>query len=72
MTKENKEVLVKRLKSFLWRLGAYVAVAVIGFLINNLELVNLPPTVVAVVALILGEITKYIKVNLPELRSKEQ
>lgn len=68
MTKETKEVLKKRVVSFLWRLAGMVAVAVLNFIATQLSLFNLPPSVVGIISLIVGEITKYINVNLPELK----
>lgn len=60
MTQELKEQLAKRLKSFLWRLGSYIVVSGIALIVDNLGLFNLDPAVIAVIALIGGEITKYI------------
>lgn len=51
---------VKRLKSFAWRLGAYVFVGALGWITANLGLLELPPVVHAIAALVLGEITKYL------------
>lgn len=66
MTQENKTILIKRFKSFVWRLGGMVAVAVLNFVGGQLGLFNMPPEVVGVVALVIGEITKYINTNLPK------
>lgn len=55
--KVNPE-LIKRLKSFGWRLGGMVAVAAVAFVADNLALFELPPEVQVVVGLILGEVTK--------------
>ena len=52
------EELRKRLLSFGWRLGAYVVVAVLSFTVSNLTNLGVDPSVTAVVALIVGEITK--------------
>ena len=54
------ETLKKRLLSFLWRLGAYVVVSAIGFTVNSLSEFGVPAEVIAVVALIAGEVTKYL------------
>lgn len=54
----NKELLIKRFKSFLWRLGAMLGVALIAFLADNLNLFGLTPQVQVVLGLILGEVTK--------------
>ncbi len=53
------EVLKKRLKSFSWRLGGMVAVAVLAFVIDNATLLEIPSYVVVVLGLILNEWTKY-------------
>ena len=60
MSEENKIILIKRLKSLGWRLGCYVAVSLIAFGIDALKLFNIPPEVVAIIALIAGEATKAI------------
>lgn len=56
----DKEQLVKRLKSFAWRLGAIVAVSALTFLADNIGLFGLPLQVQVVVGLIIGEITKWL------------
>jgi len=69
MTKENKEILIKRFKSLLWRLGAIIAIEGVGFIANNLGLFDLPPAMVVFIGLMLAEVTKYLNVNLPELKA---
>jgi len=54
------EQFKKRLLSFLWRLGAYIVVAVLAFVVENLTDLGVSPSIVAVIALIAGEITKYL------------
>lgn len=54
----NKELLVKRLKSFAWRLGGMAVVAGLNFVAENLGLTGLSPAVVAVIGLGVGELTK--------------
>lgn len=54
----DKELLIKRFKSFLWRLGAVVAVALISFLAENIGLFGLPLQAQVIAGLVLGEITK--------------
>jgi len=65
---ENKVILIKRFKSLAWRLGGLGAVALLNYVATNLELFNLSPQVVAMLALVCGELTKYLRVNLPTLR----
>ena len=55
-----KEQLLKRLYSFLWRVGCYAVVTSLSILVNSLTLFNLSPEMIAVIALICGEITKFI------------
>jgi len=64
MTQENKAILIKRFKSFVWRLGGLVLSAVLNFAGGQLGLFNMPPEVVAVVGLVIGEITKQL--NTPK------
>lgn len=47
-----------RLKSFLWRAGAMGAVAVIGVFQAEITNYSLRPEIIAVLGLVLGEITK--------------
>lgn len=54
------EVLKSRLKSFAWRLGMMVAAAVVAFLMDNLQLLDLGPTITVVLGLVLGEVSKYL------------
>jgi len=60
MTKELKNQLKKRLFSLLWRVGAYVAVAGLATLVNIFGLLEVDPTVTALVALVVGEVTKFV------------
>jgi hypothetical protein len=60
ITEENKTILIHRVKSFLWRFGSYALVSVIGLLAENLNLLELDPKVIALIALVLGEITKWL------------
>lgn len=54
------QTLKNRILSFIWRTGDIAAVAAINYIAANLGYFNLPVTVVAVLGLILGEITKYL------------
>ena len=54
------EQLKKRLKSFAWRLGAVILAVAIDFTATNLGVFELPDEVTVVLALILGEISKYL------------
>jgi hypothetical protein len=54
------EQIKNRLKSFLWRLGGMVVVALIGFVVDNETALNVPGWLVVVLGLIGGEVTKYL------------
>ncbi len=60
MNQENQNILKTRIKSFAWRLSVYIGVAVVGFLGQNSGLFISDPTIVAVIALVCGEITKFL------------
>ena len=60
MTQEVKIQLLKRLKSFAWRLGAYVVVAGLSALVDMLGILEVEPAIITVVALIAGEFTKFV------------
>ena len=57
---KDEPELIKRLKSFAWRLGGILGAALIQFILDNLGLVNLSPEVTLVLGLVLGEISKYL------------
>lgn len=50
----------KRLKSFLWRLGVIVAIAVVNYIVENIAGFGLPLWAVGLIGLIGSEITKYL------------
>lgn len=60
MTKQTKEILIKRLKSLGWRVGMFVAVTVVAFIGDNIGLLDLNPFVVTLISLGLSEVTKYL------------
>jgi len=61
-------ILKKRFSSFLWRSGAVFAVGLLDFAAENLGLFNLPTSVVVLIGLVLGEITKLINSNLKQIK----
>lgn len=71
MTSELKLVLLKRVKSFLWRLGGLIVVALLAFIGEQLELFNLPLAWIALITLFINELTKFINSNLSELGVKK-
>lgn len=56
----DKVQLIKRLKSFIWRMGWVVLLAFVNFLTDNLGLFGLPQEVVVILALVLGEVSKFL------------
>lgn len=60
MSKESKQILMKRLKSLSWRLWMMIAAIVVDFLITNIGLFELPDVVTVVLGLTLGEVSKYL------------
>jgi len=57
---ENKIILIKRSKSFLWRIGMLAVAGAVDFAAVNLDLFDLPPVTVVIAGLVLGEISKYL------------
>lgn len=60
LSDQNKIVLVKRLKSFLWRIGMMSLVAFVDFAAVNLELFDPPSLAVVIAGLALGEVSKWL------------
>lgn len=60
MSAENKAILINRLKSLSWRVGMMLGAVLVDFAIANIGLFNMPDGVVAVLGLILGEVSKYL------------
>jgi len=60
MTPELREQIIKRFKSFAWRMGSYVVVAGLAAIPDFLGLFSIDPSIIAVVALICGELTKFV------------
>lgn len=70
MTSENKQVLINRTKSYLWRLGGVCAIATLNFIADQIGLFDLPYWAVGLLGLGVGEATKYFNIDLPELRKR--
>ena len=64
ITEENKIKLIKRTKSFLWRLADIVLIAVLNYIAASLKLFDLPAEVVGILGLVLGEITKALNTKV--------
>lgn len=60
---ETQMQLMKRLKSFIWRLGMAVVAFSVAWTLENLELLDLSPMATVVLTLVLGEISKYLNRN---------
>lgn len=64
MTKKQKAVLINRLKSFAWREGALISIALLGFVAENIGLwgfsVQVETLAVGTITLVVGEITKFL------------
>jgi len=60
ISKENQEILLKRLKSLAWRVGGQVLAHSLDFIAVNAGLFNLPVGVVVVIGLVASEVTKYL------------
>lgn len=60
MTQEIKN----RLKSFIWRLGGMIVVAIIGFVIDNETALQIPAWLIVVLGLVGGEVTKYFNTKI--------
>lgn len=56
----HKEELVKRTKAFGWHLSMMVVAATVAFVLQNLNMLNLPEWSVVLLGLILGQTSKYI------------
>ena len=56
----DKEAFKKRFWSFVWRSGWMVAASGITFVTQSLGDFNLPPYVVIVLGLVLGELSKWV------------
>jgi len=60
LTTENKQILIKRAQSLVWRSGAMLSVMVVDFAATNIGLLELSPEVVVFAGLVLGEVSKYL------------
>lgn len=60
ISKENKEIFLRRFKSLLWRGGSFAVIAGLDFIGTNAELFDLPAIAIVIIALTVSEITKYL------------
>lgn len=80
----QKQVLVSRFKSFLWRAAGYGLIATLAWMANNVGLLELPTLhigavdinltqwLIATLGLVTGEVTKYFNSNVPWMKSQLQ
>lgn len=60
-TSDGGKQFITRVKSFLWRFGIYMAVALVAYLTDKvLPTLKINPELLALIAFILGEITKFL------------
>lgn len=71
MKEETKQIIISRIKSFLWRLGGYIVVAFLAWVLDTLTTIGIDPAIIAILALVVGEITKFVNVNLPQIRENK-
>ena len=54
------EQFLKRLKSFVWRLGGYLLVLGLTWIADHFGELGLPAYLTTIIGLVVGEITKYL------------
>lgn len=52
--------ILKRIKSFSWRLGMAIIAFAASWVLENLQLLELSPVATGIIALVLGEVSKYL------------
>jgi hypothetical protein len=52
--------LQKRIKSYLWRAAMFGLAAGVGYMLDNLQILELSPLVTAALGLALGEVSKQL------------
>ena len=65
-----RDKLINRAKSYAWRAGGLLAVMACNYALENVGLLNLPDIAVVVIGLVLNEVTKFLRVNLPDIRAE--
>ena len=53
-------LFIKRFKSFAWRTGMMILAFGAAVAMDNIHLLELNPTIVAVLGLVLGEVSKFL------------
>jgi len=72
ITPEHKEVLIKRGESLLWKLGGMILAYLLAFILKGLNLLEIADVYKVVIGLVISEVTKYYKINLPVLKGKKE
>ena len=70
MTPEVKIVLKKRFFSLLWKIAGMALTYFLAFVMANINMFGLPVIITTIIGLVVSEITKLLKKNLPELVKK--
>jgi len=60
----NKERIIKRLKSLAWKTGVFFVIGLVGFITGFIKEINAPEIVVIIVSLVGAEITKWLNNNV--------
>lgn len=63
MTKEQKQQIINRFKSFGWRAGMMIVAGLLDVLLQSLTDFNLNDGATLIIGLVLAEISKYINKN---------
>ena len=63
MNKKLKQKLLKRFKSFAWRISALAIVVGLSFLLENASELLIPIYVQGIIGLVVGEVTKYLNTS---------
>lgn len=66
------QAVKNRFKSFAWRAGIMVAVALVNFTVANLSDFSLSPELTVLAGLILSEISKYLNTEVQVIEKKEK
>lgn len=60
---ETQIQIIKRLKSFTWRMVMAAVAFSVAWALDNLQILELSPFATIIVTLVLGEISKYLNRN---------
>lgn len=60
----NKDLILKRVKSYLWRTGCMAGVAALNWLSTQLGMMGLPMWAVGLLGLAIGELVKWLNNNV--------